>query len=63
MNDDIDPTMKKVFKHEFLALNNYQLIGKDLNLSEDELRQHYQHLLESYRLLLQNATKITAIGD
>jgi diguanylate cyclase (GGDEF)-like protein len=63
MNDDIDPTMKKVFKHEFLALDNYQLIGKDLNLSDHELRQHYQHLLESYRLLLQNATKITAIGD
>jgi diguanylate cyclase (GGDEF)-like protein len=63
MNDDIDPTMKKVFKHEFLALYKYQLIGEDLTLSEDELRQNYKNLLNTYRLLLQDATKITAIGD
>jgi len=63
MNDVIDPTMKKVFKHEFIALDKYQLISQDLNLSEDELRKNYQMLLESYRLLLQNTTKITAIGD
>ncbi|MDD1617859.1 MAG: GGDEF domain-containing protein [Methylococcaceae bacterium] len=63
MNDDIDPTMKKVFKHEFSALHKYQLIGEDLSLSEDELRKNYKKLLNSYRLLLQDATKITAIGD
>lgn len=63
MNDVIDPTMKKVFKHEFIALDKYQLISEDLNLSEDEWRKNYQMLLESYRLLLQNTTKITVIGD
>lgn len=63
MNDNIDPTMKKVFKHEFSALHKYQLIGEDLSLSEDELRKNYKKLLNAYRLLLQDATKITAIGD
>lgn len=63
MNDDIDPTMKKVFKHEFIALHKYQLIGENSTLSEDELRQNYKKLLNAYRLLLQDATKITAIGD
>lgn len=63
MNDIIDPSMKKVFKNEFLALNKYQLIGDDVSLSKDELRQGYKELLNAYRLLLQDATKITAIGD
>jgi diguanylate cyclase (GGDEF)-like protein len=63
MNDDIDPTMKKVFKQEFFVLHKYKLIGEDLSLSEDELRQNYKKLLNAYRLLLQDATKITAIGD
>lgn len=61
--NDIDPIMKKVFKHEFQAFHTYQLIAEDLSLSEEELRHHFKKLLNDYRLLLQNATKITAIGD
>ena len=63
MNDIIDPIMKKVFKQELLALNEYQLIAEDLNLSVLELRQHYLNLLNSHRFLLQDAMKITNIGD
>lgn len=55
--------MKKVFKHEFQALHKYQLIAEDFSLTEEELRHHYKKLLNDYRLLLQDATKITTIGD
>ncbi len=61
--NDIDPIMKKVFKQEFLTLNKHQLIAEDLNLTEDQLRHNYQKLLNDYRFLLQDATKITSIGD
>jgi diguanylate cyclase (GGDEF)-like protein len=61
--NDIDPSMKKVFKQELLILNKYQLIAEDANLPEQELRQSYQTLLNAYRLLLQDAMKITNIGD
>ena len=61
--NDIDPIMKKVFKHEFQTFHNYQLIAEDLNISEEELRHHFKKLLNDYRLLLQDATKITTIGD
>jgi diguanylate cyclase (GGDEF)-like protein len=60
---DIDPSMKKVFKQELLILSKYQLIAEDANLPEQELRQSYQTLLNAYRLLLQDAMKITNIGD
>jgi diguanylate cyclase (GGDEF)-like protein len=63
MNEIIDPSMKKVFKHEVAALEKYQLIIDDLSLSDDDLRQHYQKLLKAYRALLQDAMKITNIGD
>jgi len=60
---DIDPSMKKVFKQELLILSKYQLIAEDANLSEQDLRQNYQTLLNAYRLLLQDTMKITNIGD
>jgi diguanylate cyclase (GGDEF)-like protein len=63
MNDIIDPAMKKVFKHEVSALEKYKLIAEDLSLSEDELRKHYKKLLKDFRSLLQDAMKITNIGD
>lgn len=55
--------MKKVFKQELLALEKYQLVGEDESLSLQELRNSYNNLLKSYRLLLQDSIKITAIGD
>ena len=55
--------MKKVFKQELLALEKYQLVGEDESLSLQELRNSYNNLLRSYRLLLQDSIKITAIGD
>lgn len=55
--------MKKVFKHELLALNKYQLVVEDLQLTEDGLRYNYQKLLNDYRSLLHDAMKITTIGD
>lgn len=61
--NDLDPNMKKVFKQESQLLNKHQAIAKDLNLAEDALRSHYQELLQAYRLLLQDAMKITSIGD
>lgn len=63
MLDRFDPSMKKVFKQELQALNKYQLIADDETLSESELRQQYQALLNDYRVLLQGAMKITSIGD
>jgi len=63
MNDTIDPAMKKVFKHEVTALEKYKIIAGDLSLSKDELRQNYQKLLKAYQELLQDAMKITNIGD
>lgn len=65
---DIDPLMKKVFKHEFKLLEEFERTEKNLNstslyLSEDELRQNYKKLLESYQSLLKHAMKITSIGD
>ena len=62
-NLNIDPNMKKVFKQELSTLDKYRLIADDTGLSDDELRKNYQMLLESYRLLLQDAMKITTIGD
>ena len=55
--------MKKVFKQELIALEKYQLVGEDETLSLEELRNCYNNLLKSYRLLLQDTIKITAIGD
>jgi diguanylate cyclase (GGDEF)-like protein len=63
MADIFDPVMKKVFKQELVALNKYQSIAEDVRLSEEELRQNYQKLVIAYRLLLQDAMKITSIGD
>jgi diguanylate cyclase (GGDEF)-like protein len=63
MNDIIDPVMKKVFKQELVALKKYQLIAEEQGVTDDELRGYYKNLLNDYRLLLQDAMKITTIGD
>lgn len=63
MNEPIDLIMKKVFKHELVVLNKYQRIADDQSLSENELRENYKNLVNDYRRLLQDAMKITNIGD
>lgn len=66
MNEDFELdmlAMKKVFKQELLALDKYQIIAQNITIPSQELWQNYLDLLHDYRLLLQDAMKITAIGD
>jgi diguanylate cyclase (GGDEF)-like protein len=55
--------MKKVFKREYAHLDKYEAIIEEKNLSRTELFDNYTQLLEAYRMLLQDAVKITKIGD
>lgn len=63
MKEDIEVTLKKVFKIEFAELERFSKISTDRNLSRENLYQEYDKLLESYRSLLIEAAKITKIGD
>jgi diguanylate cyclase (GGDEF)-like protein len=60
---DIDVIVKKVFKTEFAKLDSFIKIRENRDLTREELLQEYDRILESYRILLVEAAKITKIGD
>lgn len=61
--DEIEKIMKKVFKKEYAHLDTYKAVIEEKKLSPTELLDNYTQLLEAYRMLLQDAVKITKIGD
>lgn len=61
--DEIERIMKKVFKKEYAQLDTYKAIILEKDLSVTELLDNFTQLLEAYRILLQDAVKITKIGD
>ncbi len=65
MNEDeqIDDIMKKVFKREYSSFEKHKTLLEQSDLPPAELLQGYIELLNAYRLLLQDAVKITKIGD
>jgi diguanylate cyclase (GGDEF)-like protein len=61
--NDIETNVKKVFKSEYAVLENSRKMAMRQDLSKERLIREYEKLLESYRLLLKDAVKITTIGD
>ena len=61
--NDIEIKVKNVFKSEYVVLENSRKMAITPGLSKEQLTREYDKLLESYRLLLKDAVKITTIGD
>ncbi len=61
--NNVDLIMNKVFKREYARLNTFQDFFKKRQISESEAISNTSELIDAYSLLLQEAVKLTKIGD
>lgn len=54
---------REVFQKEFEKLEHYRHIAGNINITADELFEHFKNLIRDYDALLMDSVKITRIGD